>query len=156
MLSRISLLLLATCIAMPATFAGASAESIVTPRKKFNFSNRSFDSNDGFWSQRQRRQQRTRRNTRSFDFFNRGRGFFTSAGDENDFDQQVRQRQQKRVRVSDMTMAPMPPLPASSTTPTRQMPWRASSRQTFSNPGRKVRCSPRLPAPRSMCPTSLT
>jgi len=101
MLSRISLLLLATCIAMPATFAAASAESIVTPRKKFNFSNRSFDSNDGFWPQRQRRQQRTRRNTRSFDFFNRSRGFFTSADDEDDFNRQVRQRQQNRVRFSD-------------------------------------------------------
>jgi hypothetical protein len=70
MLSRISLLLLASCIAVPATFVGASAESIVSPRKKFNFSSRSFGSDDGFWSQRQRRQQRTRRNTRSFDFFN--------------------------------------------------------------------------------------
>jgi hypothetical protein len=84
MLSRISLLLLASCIAVPATFVGASAESIVSPRKKFNFSSRSFGSDDGFWSQRQRRrQQRTRSNTRSFDFFNNNRGFFTTSDDES-------------------------------------------------------------------------
>jgi hypothetical protein len=102
MLSRISLLLLASCIAVPATFVGASAESIVSPRKKFNFSSRSFGSDDGFWSQRQRRQQRTRRNTRSFDFFNRNRGFFTTSDDERDFERQVRSASasRKRVRVT--------------------------------------------------------
>jgi murein L,D-transpeptidase YcbB/YkuD len=102
MLSRISLLLLASCIAVPATFVGASAESIVSPRKKFNFSSRSFGSDDGFWSQRQRRQQRVRRNNRSFDFFNRNRGFFTTSDDERDFERQVneRKRSRKRVRVT--------------------------------------------------------
>jgi murein L,D-transpeptidase YcbB/YkuD len=98
MLFRLSAVLLATCLAIPVALSSASAESQISNKKRFNFnSGSSTRSNDGFWSQLQRKSKRVRR-ARSFDFFNNNRGFFTNRWDERDFDAEVRQRNIRRVR----------------------------------------------------------
>ncbi len=101
MFSRLTAILLTSCLALPAVLSEASAQQ----ERSFNFSSRSSDDGDGFWTQRQRqqqqRQQRQQRNTertRSFDFFNTGRGFFSSSSDGRDFDAEVERRE--RVRTS--------------------------------------------------------
>ena len=101
MLPRLSAILLATCVALPVTVSGALADRAEQPRKSFNFSGRSFDDGDGFWSQRQQRRQRQRGNARSFDFFNSNRGFFSTFDDQRNFEQEVNRRQRQRVRITE-------------------------------------------------------
>jgi murein L,D-transpeptidase YcbB/YkuD len=100
MVSRLSALLLASCIVLPAAITEAVAEQA---EQKTNFSGRSFDDGDGFWSQRQKRQQRQREttSTRSFDFFNNNRGFFSSFGNSRDFDEELNRRERMRVTFDD-------------------------------------------------------
>ena len=103
MVSRLSALLLASCIALPAATSQAIAEQ---RERKTNFTSRSFDDDNGFWSQRQQRQLRQQRRdettrTRSFDFLNNNRGFFSSFGSARDFDEELNRRERVRVTFDD-------------------------------------------------------
>jgi L,D-transpeptidase YcbB len=100
MFSRISAILLATCITVPTAIQQAHADRADPPRKTFNFGSRSFDDNDNGWTKRQQRQQRRRdSNVRSFDFFGGNRGFFTTGDDLRAFEEELNRRNTDRVRV---------------------------------------------------------
>ncbi len=88
MLTRLSAVLLASCLALPVMAVAASAESQTRPLKTFNFNTEgrtSTESDDGFWTQRSNRSRRNRvrarQETPSFNFFDRTGGFFSRSGD---------------------------------------------------------------------------
>ena len=101
MLTRLSAVLLASCLALPVMTVSVHAESQIR-QNKFNFNNggrSSTESDDSFWSQRKKRtRQRARRVERgsSFNFLDGTRGFFSRSGDF--FGRQGRWRNSRRWR----------------------------------------------------------
>lgn len=115
MLTRLSAVLLASCLVLPGMTAATLAESQAR-QKKFNFNSggSSTQSDDNFWQQRSRQQrsrqqrkeqrrQRAREEDSSFNFLDNTRGFFSRSG--GFFDRQARSRNSRRfrerVRLSD-------------------------------------------------------
>jgi len=92
MFSRLSALLLASCIVLPVAVPQAGAQQA---QRNFNFSSGS--GGNSILTTRQQRQQRQQRQrevtrTRSFDFMNSSRGFFSTSRDAFSFEQEQNRR----------------------------------------------------------------
>ncbi len=98
MLFRFSAALLATCIVLPLSDSSASAESRGYPRKSQNFGSSSASgTTDSIWNNRSRRKKKST-TFGSFNFFDNGRGFFSTRDDAQVFEEQLRKRQKNRAR----------------------------------------------------------